>query len=253
MKNYTVKQLADLSGVSVRTLHHYDALGLLEPAYVGDNGYRYYERPQVLRLQQILFYRQLDMPLAEIRQTLDAPDFDLATALQSHRRRLEAEQKRFSRLLLTIDETLKELNGEHKMKNPFEGFSAEKQKQYEEELLKNGNENTRARVEEARRNVKNMSKQAHDAIREEAHQINLELVDCMENGEEAQSDKVQALIARHHAWVSNYWVPDQSAYVGLGQMYLETPEFRAFYDKYDTRLVGLLANGIRIYAKENLT
>ena len=79
---YTVKQLADLAGVSVRTLHYYDEIGLLEPSYVGENGYRYYEDAELFRLQQILLYRELDLSLAEIREILDAPDFDLVSALQ---------------------------------------------------------------------------------------------------------------------------------------------------------------------------
>lgn len=252
MKNYTVKQLADLSGVSVRTLHHYDAIGLLAPAHVGDNGYRIYERVQMLRLQQILFYRQLDMPLAEIKLTLDAPDFNLAKALQAHRKRLVAEQKRFSQLLLTIDETLNELNGEKEMENPYKGFSKEKQEKYQNELLESGSDKMREHIAEAKRNEAGLSKAQREEINIEGHTINLGLVECMNAEVAFESDKVQVLIARHHKWVSNYWVPNKQAYKGLGQTYIEHPEFRAFYDKYDTRLVEYLVAGMQAYANENL-
>src|SRR5688572_17841922 len=83
---YTVKQVARMSGVSVRTLHFYDETGLLKPAYLGANGYRFYEEPQLLTLQQILFYRELGFELKQIQQILDRHDFEIVAALQSHRK-----------------------------------------------------------------------------------------------------------------------------------------------------------------------
>src|SRR6201996_256305 len=106
MKELTVKQLAAISGVTVRTLHHYDEVGLLKPASVGANGYRYYGQDELLRLQQILFHRELGFALEEIGQVLDAPDFDRAAALRAHKARLAAERRRYGRLMRTIDETL---------------------------------------------------------------------------------------------------------------------------------------------------
>src|ERR1700694_3526656 len=82
---YTVKQVAAMSGVSVRTLHFYDETGLLKPAYYGANGYRFYEEPQLLTLQQILFYRQLGLELKQIERILGRADFENVAALQSHR------------------------------------------------------------------------------------------------------------------------------------------------------------------------
>src|SRR6187397_2842682 len=86
---YTVKQVSRLSGVSGRTLHFYDEVGLLKPAYQAANGYRFYEEPQLLTLQQILFYREMGFELKQIRQILSQPGFDIASALQSHRLVLE--------------------------------------------------------------------------------------------------------------------------------------------------------------------
>ncbi|NUQ55782.1 MAG: MerR family transcriptional regulator, partial [Dehalococcoidia bacterium] len=103
---YTVKQLADLAGITVRTLHHYDAIGLLRPSDVGANGYRYYDEAAVFRLQQILLYRELGLELAQIKDVLDSPDFDLAAALRSHRAALEAKLNRMSELIRTVDRTL---------------------------------------------------------------------------------------------------------------------------------------------------
>jgi DNA-binding transcriptional MerR regulator len=111
LREYTVKQLAELSGVSVRALHHYDEIGLLKPARTGFNGYRYYGRSELLRLQQILFHRELGFSLDEIKKVLDAPDFDQATALRMHRQKLEDEVQRYKRLIKTINGSLSHLEG----------------------------------------------------------------------------------------------------------------------------------------------
>ncbi len=114
-----------MSGVSVRTLHFYDEKGLLKPARQGANGYRFYEEPQLLTLQQILFYRELGFELKEIKEILDRSDFEKVTALQSHRKVLEKNSIRTRRLMETIDNTIGHLKGTKKMKSEemFLGFS----------------------------------------------------------------------------------------------------------------------------------
>ena len=102
MSAYTVKQLAALSGVSVRTLHHYDEIGLLKPERAGANGYRYYGRDQLLRLQQVLFHRELGLLLDEIARLLDAPGFDRTLALKAQKAKLLADAKRYRRLVRTM-------------------------------------------------------------------------------------------------------------------------------------------------------
>ena len=91
---YTVKKLADLAGITVRTLHHYDEINLLNPTKVGDNGYRYYDDAALLRLQQVLFYREIGLELVQIKDILDSPDFDVLTALRSHRAVLQDKTER---------------------------------------------------------------------------------------------------------------------------------------------------------------
>lgn len=128
LPDYTVKQLAEFSGVSVRTLHHYDDIGLLKPAHLGANGYRYYGREELIRLQQILFHRELGFSLEEIGKLLDSPDFDQASALRSHRLKLEDEVQRRRRLIQTIDGSLAELEGGDPMteKAFYKGLDPEK-------------------------------------------------------------------------------------------------------------------------------
>ncbi len=122
---YTVKQVAAMSGVSVRTLHFYDETGLLKPAHYGANGYRFYEEPQLLLLQQILFYRELGLELKQIKKILGRADFEIAVALQSHRKLLQSNLTRTTRLMETIDRTIQHLKGKKKMKNEemFAGFT----------------------------------------------------------------------------------------------------------------------------------
>jgi DNA-binding transcriptional MerR regulator/mannose-6-phosphate isomerase-like protein (cupin superfamily) len=122
---YTVKQVAAMSGVSVRTLHFYDETGLLKPAYYGANGYRFYEEPQLLMLQQILFYRELGFELKQIKDIVGRADFEKVASLQSHREVLEENVARTHSLLETIDKTIHHLKGTKKMKSEdmFIGFS----------------------------------------------------------------------------------------------------------------------------------
>src|ERR1044071_7780931 len=122
---YSVRQVAALSGVSVRTLHFYDETGLLKPARQGANGYRFYEEPQLLTLQQILFYRELGFELKQIKEILDRADFEKIAALQSHRQVLEKNLGQTRTLIETIDKTIQHLKGTKKMKSEemFAGFS----------------------------------------------------------------------------------------------------------------------------------
>jgi DNA-binding transcriptional MerR regulator len=121
---YTVKGVAEMSGVSVRTLRFYDSTGLLKPAYYGANGYRFYEEPQLLRLQQILFYRELGFDLKRIKEILNRRKFEKVAALRSHRRLLEKNATRTRTLIETIDKTIGHLKGTTKMESEelFAGF-----------------------------------------------------------------------------------------------------------------------------------
>src|SRR6188472_852706 len=114
-----------MSRVSVRTLHYYDETSLLKPAFYGTNGYRFYEEPQLLRLQQILFYRELGFELKQIKRILSQAKFQKAAALRSHRKVLEKNVTRTRTLIETIDKTIKHLKGTKKMKSEelFTGFS----------------------------------------------------------------------------------------------------------------------------------
>ena len=135
MEQWYIKEFGKLMKVSVRTLHHYDAIGLLKPSHVGDNGYRYYGDESLLRLQQILFYRELDLPLEDIKGIMGRHDFDVLGALESHKDALQERIERLNTLLSTVDHTIYHLKGKTKMnpKGLFEGFSEEEQEKLAEE------------------------------------------------------------------------------------------------------------------------
>ncbi len=124
---YTVKTLAKLSGISIRTLRYYDTIGLLKPAYYGDNNYRYYEEEQILMLQQILFYRELSFSLNDIKRIISCDDFNKIDALISHRQVLSQNLDRTKKLIKTIDQTIAHLKGEIIMRAEeiFVGFAHE--------------------------------------------------------------------------------------------------------------------------------
>ena len=132
MMAYTIKEIAGLAVVTTRTIRYYDEIGLLSPAEVGENGYRYYDKGNLLRLQQILFFRELNMPLKEIDLIIDRPDFNIVEALEKQRSSLNIRVKRLNALITTINNTIKVIRGEKSMteKEYFYGFD---EAQYEDE------------------------------------------------------------------------------------------------------------------------
>src|SRR5262249_2854708 len=151
---------AALSGVSVRTLHFYDEVGLLHPAYHSANGYRFYEEPQLLMLQQILFYRELGFELKRIKCILSQSNFDKIAALQSHRKALRKDLARTRELIVTIDKTIKHLKGTKKMKSQemFVGFDPEQQARHEQYLIDRFGAKIKKEITQSKRKVKNWTK-----------------------------------------------------------------------------------------------
>lgn len=250
MDDYTVSQLAKIAGVSVRTLHYYDEIDLLKPSSRTATGYRLYGEKNLLRLQQILFFKELDFPLNEICTILDDPEFDQVKALQSHRQMLEKRTERLNRLLGTIDKTIQKLT-EDDMKvtdeELYEGFSQEQVERYEREVRERYDPQL---VHESNRRVRNMSKAQWKALKEEGDEVTCALAEMMDKSpEDAQ---VQALIARHHATIEQFYPVSAEIYRGLGQLYVENPEFRGFYDKYRLGLADFMQAAMIYYAEHAL-
>ncbi len=256
MQRYTVKQVALASGVSVRALHHYDDIGLLKPACVGANGYRYYGREELLRLQQILFHRELGFSLEETRHLLHAPGFDRAAAMRGHRVKLEAEARRYRQLLRTIDQTLASLEGEAKMdeKAMYQGFHPEKQAAYERELVDRHGPALQAQIDTAKQAMAGWSQCDFDAQEAEAEAIEAGMAKALVDGLPASSAAARALMRRQHAWVAKHWSRDVpgKAFIGLGQMYVDDPRFRARYDERQAGLAEYMAAAMKAFAEAEL-
>jgi len=246
VKAYTVSRLARMAGVSVRTLHHYDQLGLLRPSARTEAGYRLYGEPELLRLQQILLFKELDMPLDEVRQLLSEPGFDQVAALEQHRQSLNRRMERLARLLKTIDRTIDRLRGDDMTltdEELYEGFTPEQIEEIKRE--------TRERydpvlVEESERRVKEMSRAEWKAAGAEGEAITTGLAALADR--DPGDPEVQTLIARHHAWIENFYPCSAEVYRGLGQGYVEHPKFRAFYEKYRPGLADFMSAAMSRYA-----
>lgn len=244
---YTVSQVAELSGVSVRTLHHYDAIGLLRPASVGANGYRYYDEAALLRLQQILFYREIGLELAQIRDVLDDPGFDVTAALRGHRAALAARIDRMRALIETIDTTIAGLTGkgdDSMGKQLFKGFSEEKQRGYEREIrLRYGPD----KVEESRRNWASYSAQQKQAIMDEGSAIYTAVVKAIQKGLAPESEDVQALLERWHQHLRHFYEPTTEILRGLGELYTTHPDFISNFAAMHPDLADYMKSGIAVY------
>lgn len=253
---HTVSQLARLSGTSVRTLHHYDAIGLLKPATVGENGYRYYGRRELLRLQQILLHREFGVALSDIPALLDAEDPDRLTALREQRSRLEQEADRYRRLARTIDRTIAELEGRETImdKQLYEGFSPEKQADYEAWIIDKYGEPARERIEAGRAAMAAMSPADRDGWLAEVAGMEADFARAMSEGAAADDPALDPLLQRHHAWVARTWkmAPTAEAYAGLGRMYVDNPDFHARYEAIRPGLAEWMAEAMASYGKRRL-
>jgi len=256
MKLYTVKALARLSGVSVRALHHYDQIGLLKPASVGRNGYRYYGREEMLRLQQILFHRELEFPLEAIAEVLARPEFDRLEALRRHRTKLSAHLARYRRLLKTLDATLAALEGEADMddKELYQGFSPERQAQFEAWLVERYGERIHQSIDASKAVMKDWSKADRQAFAAEFADIENDLGQALANGVPADCDGIRAVMRRHHAWVTRGWTsaPNAVSYCALADLYQENPDFRARYETVRPGLSEYLAEAMKRFAEREL-
>lgn len=243
---YTVKQLSDLADISVRTLHYYDEIALLRPSRVGTNGYRYYDDDALLRLQQILFYREMGLELMQIKDILDSPDFDLLTALRSHRQVLEQKIRRLEKLVSTVDGTIKHLSGGEDMskKQLFEAFSEEKQRYYERVArLEYGPEY----VDESIKRWKSYSQEKKQAILDEGNQVYQEMAAALEAGKSVDSEAVQAIVRRWHDHLTYFYVPTLEVLRGLGELYITSPDFKAVFQKFHSDLPEYFCEAIHHY------
>jgi len=244
MKGYTVKKLAETAGVSVRTLHYYDDIGILEPEFRTANGYRYYSGDSIIRLQQIMFFRELDFSLQEIKLIMSRPDFNMPEALEQHRALLQKRRERIDELLATVDCTVKQLKGAIKMsiKDYYKGFSDEQIEKYRREVRERWGEGT---LQESEARVMKMDKKEFAALQADGGKIFQAIADNMGKGYD--SPEVQAQVKKWREWLEHFHHYSDEAVLGLGKAYSEHPDFAAFYRKINKGLPEFFTKAIEYY------
>lgn len=247
---YTVQKLAQLAGVSARTLRYYDEIDILKPARINSSGYRIYGQAEVDRLQQILFYRELGVDLDSIKNIVTAPSFDGAKALREHREKLLEKKKQLDLLIANVDKTIALTEGRMNMsdKEKFEGFKKkmidENEKKYGKEIREKYGKDT---VEKSNAKVLNMSQEDYEKVTSLEKQVQETLAKAFDLGDPA-SDIAQEAAGLHKQWLCYYWNEySKEAHAGLAQMYVDDERFTAYYDKAQPGTAEFLRDAINIY------
>ncbi len=242
---YTVQKLATLAGVSVRTLHYYDEIGLLKPAGVKKNGYRYYKEVQLLRLQQILFFRELEFPLEDIERIISSPHFDMESALRDQRKLIQMKKIRLDKLIKTIDKTITSMTNNQKMQDDelYDAFKDDDVKQYQDEVKERWG-NTDAYAQSMKR-VGKMTKAQMEKLKEDGKKHTQAIADAMDKG--IESPEVQELIAQSHEGVNFFYDCTLEMFRNLGKMYVDDSRFTAYYEKFRKGLAVFVRDAIAYY------
>ena len=238
-----IKEFADFTGVSVRTLHYYDEIGLLMPAFVDKTtGYRFYDKNSLLRMQEILFYRELDFSLKSIREILSSPNYDKNKALNEQKQLLMLKKERLERLISAIDGAMK---GEIVMtsfdNSEFEQYKAEaKEKWGKTDAYKEHEEKTR-----------DYSKQKWNDVTAGMDHIMREFARLMGEDERPDSTEAQNLVKMLQNYITeNYYFCTKEILAGLGQMYVADERFRNNIDKHADGTAAFISKAIAVYCSK---
>lgn len=242
-----IREFAKLTGVSVRTLHFYDEIGLLKPSSVDEqNGYRFYDEYTLTRMQEILFYRELDFPLKEIRMILSSPDYDKQNALKEQKHLLTLKKERLERLISALDGAMK---GENVNMNVFDNSEFEaKCKEYAKEAKKKWGD-TDAYIESTEKTAGYSAekwKQVNSAMEERI----AEFADCKRKGFAPTSTEAQTLAEKWQDFITeNYYTCTKEILAGLGNMYVTDERFRENIDRHGDGTAQFMSDTIKAYCK----
>jgi DNA-binding transcriptional MerR regulator len=242
-----VKEVADLTGISVRTLHHYDEIGLLVPDQTTEAGYRVYSEDNLELLQQILFFRELGFPLKRIKEIITDPSFNRLEALELHRKLLLEKRSRLDTMLTTLDKTIQHSRGEIHMTNKekFEGFDFSNNP-YEQEARERWGDEA---VDQSKGKLGGMSKQDQKAIGSAMGEIYQRLA-ALRHGT-PESDEAQAAIKEWYVFLNKIGTYSLEAFRGLGQMYVDDVRFTKNIDKFGEGLAVFMRDCMAVYADRN--
>lgn len=249
---YTVDKLAKMAGVSARTLRWYDECGLLKPRRIGSNGYRIYGQPEIDRLQQILFYRELGVALSEISRILSAKDFDGLAALESHFAALCVRRERLNRLIANVEKSVKAMKGEIIMSDheKFEGFKQklveDNENQYGDEIRERYGKEA---VERSNAKLRGMTKEQHAEMEKLSQELNQRLKAAFAQGDPS-SELAMMACELHKRWLCFFWDSySKEAHIGVARMYADDPRFTEYYDRIAPGCAVFLRDAVEIYCQ----
>lgn len=253
---YTVQKLSRLSGVSPRALRYYDEIGLLKPARINSSGYRIYGQAQVAKLQQILFYRELDVSLENIKEIINAPQFRAEDALARHREKLLEKRGRLDRLIANLEKTLAAMEGGAAMSDE-EKFAGFKEKLIQENEAKYGKEIREkygeVTVSRSNKKVRDMSEEQYAEVTRLGEEVLETLQAAFETGDPA-GEPAQKAADLHRRWLCYFWTEyTKEAHRGVAQMYVDDARFTAYYDKRQPGLAAFLRDAVFIYTLPHST
>ncbi len=233
-----INEFAKLTGVSVRTLHYYDEIGLLKPAEVDEwTGYRFYDEKSLEKMQQIMFYRELDFSLKSIMEILSSPDYDKQKALDEQKKLLILKKERLEKLISAIDSAKK---GQTTM-NAFDNTEFEN---YKNEVKEKWG-NTEAYKEYSQ---KGYTKDNFNALGEGLERILEEFAICMNSGATFDSEESQSLVEKLQNYITeNFYTCTNEILAGLGQMYVADERFKNNIDKHSVGTAEFLSKAIEYY------
>lgn len=249
---YSISRVAEMAGISSRTLRHYDDIGILAPARVSANGYRWYGRPELLRLQRIMLLRELMMPLGAIAEALDG-DTDELTALRRHREQMAAERDRIDRILGTIDRTIAGLSGERSVDDEdfFVGM-AEAKDRLRKDLRARYGRGVDDHLASAERVTSEWTREDHEHAAEEGRRLLTRMAQACRRGVAPDDEEALDLVAEHYQGVRTLWPADAAAYHALGDLLRDNPEQRAITAAVDPELPLWLSAAVQAYAVHRL-
>lgn len=248
--SFKVNQVSKLVGASVRTLHHYDKIGLLHPEFVTAAGYRLYSDSNLERLQQILFFKELDFNLQEIKNIVDSPDFDRKKALEAHKNLLMEKKTRLEKLIESVDKTMEAIEGGREMskKEMFDGFDMteiekHKEKYAEETKEKYGESDA---YKESKRKTSKYSKEDWARIMIKNEEINKKIIANMDKGPADPIVQEGVAELRQHI-TDSYYNCTLEIFSGLGGLYVGDQRFTANLDKWKEGYAKFLSEAIHYY------
>ncbi|UAT30949.1 MerR family transcriptional regulator [Bacillus badius] len=238
-----IKEVADIAGISVRTLHHYDQIGLLRPTSTTEAGYRLYTDEDLEALQQILFFKELGFPLKKIKEIIESPSFNRQEALELHQKMLLEKRRRLDQMIATVAKTIQHMKGDIHMTNKekFAGFDFS-QNPFEQEARERwGNE----AVDASNAKLASLSKDEKDGFAEEMNALYARLAALRHTS--PHSDEAQAAIKEWYVLLNRMGNYSLDAFKGLGQLYISDERFTKNIDQFGEGLAQFMCEAMSIY------